>query len=501
MKKFLCFILSAGFFLTNLVPYSKFCQVNAADETEVLLESGEDINSIVSKLDDYVNRYISKTVPGAAVAVIKNGDTVLRGYGYADIENKEDVNPYETAFNYGSISKLFIWVSAMQLVEQGKLDLNKDIREYLPEGYPIKIKYDCPVTMLNLMNHNAGFDSGCSQLGETNDENTGSLGAAIRLYYDIEQCFKPNSVVGYSCYGSALASFIIERIVGKDFYKYVEENIFEPCGMKCCYPERHANPEVMSHKAKGYSHHAEGQFNRTGCYCSAWLYPCGSVVGTIHDLALFAKALMPSQEEKSPLFFNNSTISEMFETTYSPKGDELFSIHHGFWGTNGIYRGFGHTGSVQGFTANFVVNPLEKTASVALANDARGYDISFGAVNLVMGPYYEDNYTDTEDFPDSLIFEGLYLNSAIRHHNRTKGYLPYKVKAIDRNNIEISVGDEIHLYKQIRPYVFENTSDKGEMYFKSKIQFKVENGKVTKGSMFYYNLIPMSSITQTKSTI
>src|SRR6056297_3032197 len=96
--------------------------------------SGIPLSDLEKTIDSYVSNYIGKTTPGAAIGVVKDGEIVfLKGYGYADIENKILVNPNRTIFEWASTSKLFTWTSVMQLVEKNKLELDKDIKTYIPK--------------------------------------------------------------------------------------------------------------------------------------------------------------------------------------------------------------------------------------------------------------------------------------------------------------------------------------------------------------------------------
>src|SRR5512146_1339744 len=98
-----------------------------------------------------------KHVPGAIVAVVKDGKVLFsKGYGYADLEARTPVDPEKTLFRPGSVSKLFVWTSVMQLVEQGKLSLDADINEYL--DFKIPATYPEPITLKNLMSHTPGFE-------------------------------------------------------------------------------------------------------------------------------------------------------------------------------------------------------------------------------------------------------------------------------------------------------------------------------------------------------
>ena len=344
-----------------------------------------DITKKLEYIDIYAKSKVGKVSPGAQVSVMKDGKNIFsKGYGFANIDRKIPVDT-STSFNYGSISKLFIWISAMQLKEQNKLDLNKDIREYLPENYELHINSKEPVTFLNLMNHNAGFESYWKYHDGTGEScDFDSTGEAVKNCYSGIQCFDPGRFVGYSNYGANLAAYIIENITGVPFFEYVQKNIFDKCDMKCCYPEQNPDEEVMSQKALGYTRSAFGDFTKTSCYSGDWLYASGSVVGTTSDLMKFAQELMPSENQQSKLFANNETLQELLDVSYSSTGEELFSIHHGFWGTNGNYIGLGHTGLVDGMCSNFVIVPEENLAISVLANAQNAYDLTYNIVNLII---------------------------------------------------------------------------------------------------------------------
>ena len=96
-------------------------------------------------------------IAGAAVSVVKDGKLFFaKGYGYADLENGIPVDPEQTIFRIGSVGKLFTWTAVMQLVEQGKLDLDADINTYL--DFRIPDTYPQPITLKHLMTHTSGFE-------------------------------------------------------------------------------------------------------------------------------------------------------------------------------------------------------------------------------------------------------------------------------------------------------------------------------------------------------
>lgn len=144
MKNFLSAILSAVTAFSMLsIP------VMAAKNTT---PSGIEFTNISTEIEAFAEENKDSYVSFATA--VFNGDEVLysKHFGYIDRENKI-VADESTVYEWGSISKMFIWVSVMQLHEKGKLDLNADIRTYLPEGFLKKLKYDDPITMIRTCQH------------------------------------------------------------------------------------------------------------------------------------------------------------------------------------------------------------------------------------------------------------------------------------------------------------------------------------------------------------
>ena len=96
-------------------------------------------------------------IAGAVVAIVKDGKVLTeRGYGFSDVAKHTPVDPKRTLFRPGSVSKLFTWTAVMQLVEQGKIDLDADINKYI--DFQIPARDGKPITMRNIMQHTAGFE-------------------------------------------------------------------------------------------------------------------------------------------------------------------------------------------------------------------------------------------------------------------------------------------------------------------------------------------------------
>jgi CubicO group peptidase (beta-lactamase class C family) len=168
-------------------------------------------------------------VQGAAVAVVKDGKVLVqKGYGFADAAKRIPVDPENTLFRPGSISKLFVWTSIMQLVEQGKIDLDADINTYL--DFKIAGMGGAKITVRHLMTHRAGFE----EVGKSAIFNDPALlrplGSTLKSYVP-RRIFAPGSTAAYSNYGASLAGYILQRVSGMPFEAYVERNIFTPLGI------------------------------------------------------------------------------------------------------------------------------------------------------------------------------------------------------------------------------------------------------------------------------
>jgi len=168
-------------------------------------------------------------IAGAVVSVVKDGQLLFaKGYGYSDVAKRTRVTPDATLFRPGSISKLFTWTAVMQQVEQGKLDLDRDVNDYL--DFKIPSTYPQPITLRNLMTHTPGFEEADKNLIADNASHLVPLGVYLGAHVP-QRIYPPGPVPAYSNYGAALAGYIVQRVSGKPFEQYLEDSIFKPLGM------------------------------------------------------------------------------------------------------------------------------------------------------------------------------------------------------------------------------------------------------------------------------
>lgn len=203
-------------------------------------------------LDGYMPYALERgNAAGAVVIVVKDGKLLTqRGFGFADVAKRQPVDPETTLFKQASVSKTVTWTAVMQMVEAGKIDLDKDINAYLDFKLP---PYDGkPVTMRNLMTHTAGFDEVQRGLNSYDIKDIPTLAVAMKRQVPV-RIYAPGSTPAYSNYGTALAAYIVERVSGISFYDYVEQRIFTPAGMMHSTMRAQLPARLVPLLAKGYT--------------------------------------------------------------------------------------------------------------------------------------------------------------------------------------------------------------------------------------------------------
>ena len=190
-------------------------------------------------------------VAGAVVVVVKDGETLLqKGYGYADVAARKPVDPETTMFRTGSVSKLTTWTSVMQLVEQGKLDLDADVNGYL--DFAIPAREGKPITLRQIMTHTPGFEERIKSLIIAEGEPFDPLDVYLKNWVPT-RIFAPGTTPAYSNYATALAGYIVARVSGQSFDDYVDAHILTPLGMQHSTLRQPLPANLKEHMSNGYA--------------------------------------------------------------------------------------------------------------------------------------------------------------------------------------------------------------------------------------------------------
>jgi CubicO group peptidase (beta-lactamase class C family) len=296
-----------------------------------------------SWLDGYLP-YALKTgdIAGAVVAIVKDGEVLTeRGYGYADVAAKKPVDPKLTLFRPGSVSKLFTWTAVMQLVEQGKIDLDADVNRYL--DFKIPPREGKPITMRNLMQHTAGFEEQARGVITENPKAPG-FEALLKAWVP-ERVFAPGTTPAYSNYGASLAGYIVQRLSGEPFDAYIEKHIFVPLDMAHSSFRQPLPPELAPLMSKGYRT-ASGE---PGGFEIVGPAPAGSLSSPGEDMAHFMIAHLQDGAYHGQRILTAATAKMMHDSplTMLPP---LNRMELGFFETNiNGHEVIGHLGDTEYF--------------------------------------------------------------------------------------------------------------------------------------------------------
>jgi CubicO group peptidase (beta-lactamase class C family) len=248
----------------------------------------------------------SGDIAGAVVVVVMDGLVLTeKGYGYADVKSKRPVDPRSTLFRPGSVSKLYTWTAVMQLVEQGKLDLDADINRYL--DFKIPPRDGQPVTLRNIMTHTPGFAEKVKHLFPLKAERLQPLDVFLKNWTP-HRIYPPGETPAYSNYGAGLAGYIVQRVSGEPFEQYVDRHIFQPLGMahssflqplpKALTPGMASGYMLASQDPKPYELVQPG--------------PAGSLASTGEDMARFMIAHLNKGQFGSAQILKPETIAQMY---------------------------------------------------------------------------------------------------------------------------------------------------------------------------------------------
>ena len=325
-------------------------------------------------------------VPGATVAVVKDGRLVIaKGYGYNDIVNRTPIDAKTTSFRIGSTTKLFTWTAVMQLVEEGKIDLDADINTYLkdfkiPDTWPGQ-----PVTMRHLMTHTAGFEDSTIHMVVDDPANL----ISIRRYCaeNIPARINPPGKVSlYSNYGTTLAAVVVEDVSGMPFDQYLQSRILTPLAMKNTSIREDLPPELASQLTNGYMFaHGENLPIHDDIYV---IGPAGSISSTAPDMAKFMIAHLQNGTYGNATILSPGTAELMHAEAFT-NDPRVASMCLGFYEQyyNGR-RAIAHGGDTNTFHSLLLLIPDEKTGFFVSSNSAGGKGVRDEIFTSFMDHYY-----------------------------------------------------------------------------------------------------------------
>jgi CubicO group peptidase (beta-lactamase class C family) len=303
-----------------------------------------------ARLDQIVETYVQNKTFMGSVLVARGNDVIFsKGYGAASLE-WDIPNTPSTKFRLGSITKQFTAASILLLEERGKLKLDDPIKMYLPDS---PAAWD-GITLFNLLTHSSGIPNFTTlpeykslQLSET------PLAKTIALVRDRPLEFTPGEKMSYSNSGYILLGYVIEKVTGESYERFVRDNIFTPMGMKDSGYD--SNSAIITHRAAGYARSAEGPVNAGFIHMSV-PHAAGALYSTTQDLLRWEQGLFGGK------ILSALSLKKM--TTPFKDGYALGVSVQTKDGRNVVQHG----GGIQGFTSFLAYYPDDKLTIAVLSN-------------------------------------------------------------------------------------------------------------------------------------
>ncbi|HKD21450.1 MAG TPA: serine hydrolase [Rhizomicrobium sp.] len=353
-------------------------------------------------------------IAGSVLVIVKDGKILFaQGYGYADEAKHKSVIPDETLFRPGSVSKLFTWTAVMQQVQAGKLDLDRDVNDYL--DFKIQEKFGKPITLRNLMTHTPGFEEGIHDAFVKNASDLYPLGDYLKKRMPA-RIYPPGEVTAYSNYGCSLAGYIVERVSGEKYADYIANHILKPLGMTHSTFEQPLPKQYEADMSKGYQQASD---EKPVPFENIETAPAGALSATGTDMAHFMIAHLNNGSYNGVSILSPAVVALM-HSPQSKMAPGVNGFDLGFYqeNRNGL-RIIGHAGDTDPFHSDLHLL-LDKNVGVFMSFNSLGKEGESDKFRTTLFRAFLDRYfpykapeeaTVADPKPDAARVAGFYGSS------------------------------------------------------------------------------------------
>ena len=369
----------------NTVPVSKTPATLAPPTGPQTLD---DTATLSAFLDGVMKTQVEQQhLSSAVITVVKDGRVLYaRGYGNANIAAGTPVDPETSLFRIGSITKLFTWTAVMQLVEQGKLNLDADVNTYL-RGFKIPNTYSKPVTLRALMTHSAGFEDGALGYLITEDSTqVPTIAAALKRH--IPARVRPPLVLSaYSNYSAALAGLIVQQVSGEPYNDYIKKHIFDPLNMKYATVQEPLPTDLKADSVTGYAR-ANGIFVAKPFEYVGGFRPAGSGAMSAIAMTHFMIAHLQDGQYNGARILEPQTAQLMHRAAFG-NNPKLAAMALGFYeqDMNGQHV-IGHEGDTQYFHSAMFLIPDKQVGIFMSYSGSAGGPMRAGTLQAFFDRYF-----------------------------------------------------------------------------------------------------------------
>ncbi|AFL81242.1 penicillin-binding protein, beta-lactamase class C [Aequorivita sublithincola DSM 14238] len=383
-----------------------------------------------TQLDELLNKYTEYGQFNGSVLVADKGQVIYKkGFGMANME-WDIPNTPDTKHRLGSITKQFTSMLIMQLVAEGKLDLQATVSKYLPDYS--KVNGD-KITIHQLLTHTSGTPNYTSFPNFFKDlsQNPHSPTEMLALFGDLPLEFTPGERFAYSNSGYILLGAIIEKVTGKTYEEVLQEKIFDPLKMKDSGYDHHNT--ILKKRATGYE--MKGSTPENSPYIDmSTPYAAGSLYSTVEDLYLWDQAL-----------YTDKLLSKKYMDMLFEKYIPAFGEYYGYgWmigempigNTKDTVKVVTHGGGINGFNT-LITREIEDKSLVVLLNNTGGaplYSINVAISAILKGKTYDMPKQSLADLVLNKILDKD-LNAGLEFYKKNKDSKLYSLEEDDMNSI------------------------------------------------------------------
>jgi CubicO group peptidase (beta-lactamase class C family) len=324
------------------------------------------------------NTLSQKHIPGMTLSILRDGQIVFsRAYGLADVENNVPATTV-TELRTASVAKPMTAIAAMELVHEGKLDLDAPVQKYC-QAFPVKKSptgKEWTVTTRELMSHRAGVRWYANDTEAKNARHFKDINEAITVFGNDPLLFEPGTDFRYSSYGYVVVGCAIEGASHMNFADYMRQAVFEPAGMTETVAD---DPlKIIPHRGHGYERTMSGEIENAPFFDPSDRLPGGGWLSTSDDLVRFAGAVMSGK------LVDHETLQQMWKGLSTQKDRSSYGLG---WGISkpGEYQVVGHSGGQAGTSTILLLVPEKHLAVAAMAN-VEGADLD-GMAREILGMY------------------------------------------------------------------------------------------------------------------
>ena len=412
-------------------------------------------------------------IAGATVSFVQDGRLQLaKGYGYAAPDQQRRVSADETLFRPGSISKLLTWTAVLQLVEQGRLDLDTDINTYL-RGFQVPATYPQPITLRHLATHTAGFEDQTPGVFVRRPSDLEPL--AVYLAANMPARVRPpGELAAYSNYGVALAGLIVEQVAGTPFEQYMDEHILQPLDMRHSTFRQPLPPDLLESMAAGYAYQAgawqpaEFEVVQAG--------PAGALSSTATDMAHFMIAQLQGGQYGGARLLSPASVRAMQTQQFTPD-PRVGGWGIGFMELNSHGQRFvWHGGATANFHSALVLSPEHGWGLFVSFKSPTGFQAHQDLLNAFLDRYYPvappARRAPPADFAGrARQLVGTYVPTRSNYTTPEKLVnlvQPVEVGMVDGSRLvtTIPVGlNPVRQWTEVEPYVFQSLDGADRLVF------------------------------------